>query len=249
MKKFLLIILMIVAFIPLSARADKYYDGYNTLDFKAALAEEGIKLENSSYKETDDQVIIYLFRGKGCGFCRKFLTFLSSISKDYGKYFKVVSFEVWNDVKNNELLNKMPNVTGVKAEGVPYVIIGSKVFDGYSESYDEDIKAQIMSEYKNKSEDVFEKLKQYDDGTFVLPDQPENEGSGNANNYSNTSSSGGSDTFAIIFWNFAFLAVATGIIVYLNDKNKKEILLKLEDLNTQEKSKNNKNKKNEEGKE
>ena len=86
--------------VPFTVKADDY----KSLNFKEALNEEGIELKNSNYKETDDQAIIYMFRGKGCGYCKKFLTFLSNLSNEYGKYFKLVSYEVWYDTNNNTLM-------------------------------------------------------------------------------------------------------------------------------------------------
>ncbi len=228
-KLFLLLVLLI----PVLVNAKTYYDDYNTLNLKEALAEEDIPLQNKDYKEDDKQAIVYLFRGNGCGYCRNFLTFLSSITKDYGKYFRVVSFEVWGDKKNSELLSKMPKVTGEDAGGVPYIIIGSKVFGGYSSSYDSEIKQAIMDEYNNPSEDVFSKLEKYDNGEFTLPDTKDDSssGSGSSKNYG----SSGSDNFAIGFWNFIFIAGATFAIIYFNNKNTKKILDALEDKKEEKK--------------
>lgn len=228
-KKLLLFLGIMVACLPLVTHASTYYDGYATMNLKDTLKAEGMELENKNYKETNDQAIVYMFRGQGCGYCRKFLNFINSISKEYGKYFKLVSFEVWNDSKNAALFNKMSKVTNVPTEGVPYIIIGSKVFDGYAESYDAEIKDAIMNEYKQKDTDVFTKLQGLDDGTWTAPETDENNGNGNANTYSNTSSSSNSDTFAIIFWNFIFIAIGTGSIIYFQTKNRNEILEKLND--------------------
>ena len=239
MKKKLFILLTIFL-LPIMTNAAKYYDNYKTMNLTEALNDEGMILENKNYQETDDQAIIYLFRGRGCGFCRNFLSFLNSISKDYGKYFKLVSFEVWHDADNSALLNKMPNVTGVKAEGIPYIIIGSKVFDGYASNYDEEIKKSIMDEYNNKSEDIFSKMQKYDDGTFKLENtsvsDEKEQNNNNTSNYSNTSSNV-DNTFAIVFWNFIFIAISTSIILYFNNKNKVEILKK---INTQKEEKDSK---------
>ena len=130
---------------------------YNTLNFKEILAQEQIKEEFKDYSETDDQITIYLFRGNGCGYCQRFLKFMNGITTEYGKYFKVVGFEVWNDQANSELLGKIADFLGEDAGGVPYIIIGDKVFPGYAESYDEGIKSAIKSLYDSKDRyDVFE---------------------------------------------------------------------------------------------
>lgn len=158
MKKFLLLIMIsLLCFIPVSVNAQE--KGYSSLNLDEALTEEGIDHDFSNYEENNDQAIIYLFRGKGCGYCKKFLTFLNSIVDDYGKYFKVVSYEVWYDQENASLLTKVSNYLGTSAEGVPYIVIGDKVFPGYASSYDEDIKDAIKKQYDSKNEyDVMEKL-------------------------------------------------------------------------------------------
>ena len=48
-----------------------------------------------------DKATIYLFRGKGCGYCRALLTFLNSINDEYGDMYELKSYEVWNDQTNS----------------------------------------------------------------------------------------------------------------------------------------------------
>ena len=243
-KKLLLLMAVVITMIPVMTNAKTYYDGYSTMNLVETLKAEGMEIKNKNYKEPNDQAIVYMFRGQGCGFCRKFLEFINSISTEYGKYFKLISFEVWNNQQNSALFNKMSSVTNVPTEGVPYVIIGSKVFDGYTESYNEQIKEAIMNEYNNKDKDVFEKLQGLDDGTWTAPVTDEgNNGNGNANNYSNTSSSGGSDTFAIVFWNFIFVAAGVGCLIYFQTKTRNELLAKINEINNKDTKKETKKKK------
>lgn len=219
MKKVLLAILIsILCFIPFSVNAEE--KEYKTLNLDEALKEEEIEHDFSNYKETDDQAIIYLFRGKGCAYCKKFLTYLNSIVDDYGKYFKVVSYEVWNDTDNAALMEKVGNLLGKRVEGVPFIVIGDKVFTGYTESYNNEIKEAIKKQYDSKNEyDVMKKLAESSDNEEAV---------------SNKSS----DTTAlIIIVNLFFTAVATVIIVLFNNKNKLEILDKLDEMNFTNKSK------------
>ena len=159
----LIIIGVIVLPFTVNAKSSTYLGKeYNTLDFKEALADEGIELKNKDYAESDDQITIYLFRGKGCSYCKAFLTFLSSISDEYGKYFKLVSFEVWNDEENSELMTVVSKAMGEVAKGVPYVVIGNQAFPGYASVYDEKIKTAITDLYNtNKEEryDIFSNIK------------------------------------------------------------------------------------------
>lgn len=164
MKKRLIATLFMIGILllPLKTFAKTFYDDYKTLGLKETLAEESIELENKDYLETGDQVNIYLFRGNSCHFCQGFLTFLSSISTEYASKIKLVSFEVWYDEKNEELLNNISQFMGEPAQGVPYIIIGDKVFGGYTESYAEQIKNAIDILYQSKDRyDVFEEYEKH----------------------------------------------------------------------------------------
>lgn len=166
----------------------------HSLNFEEALKEEGIEYNLGSYKEDDKQAIIYLFRGKGCGYCRRFLTFLNSIVSDYGKYFKVVSYEVWNDSDNKKLMTQVAEFFDKTANGVPFIVIGDKVFEGYASDYDEDIKKAIKDLYDSKDKyDVLVEIEKAKGGEAT------------------TQTSGGSD----VLWNLLFAVLATaGIIGY-----------------------------------
>ena len=172
MKKNYILLTILLVFVSLfltgCGEEELYYKDYKYKNFKETLEEEGIELENKDYKETDDQAIIYLFRGKGCGFCRAFITYLNTLTADseYGKKFRVVSFEVWNDAENNAFMKEVANKTGEAAGGVPYIIIGEKVFPGYIADWNEDIKKAIDKEYKNNKNDVMKKLQKGDGFEF-----------------------------------------------------------------------------------
>ena len=202
MKKKLLILLLVVAVLPFKVFAKGFLDDYQTKNFVDTLKAEGMEIENKDYKEDDKQAIIYMFRGQGCGYCRAFLEYLNSISKEYGKYFRLVSLEVWNDATNADLFKKVPLVTNEPAGGVPYIIIGEKVFAGYAEAYNEDIKTAIKAQYDNPSYDVFEAL-----------DERLNGGS-----------NGDTSSVAIIFWNAFFIVAATVAIIIVSNKNTQRVL-------------------------
>ena len=161
MKKLIIVLVMVLGLaLPLYAKAET-----KSLNLKEALQEEQIELDKAfeTYKETDDQAIIYLFRGNGCGYCRAFLTFLNSIVGDYGKYFKVVSYEVWYNQDNSTLLDTVSAYLNNPAQGVPYIVIGDKVFAGYAESYNEEIKSAIKSLYDTKKGDRYDVFKEIEE--------------------------------------------------------------------------------------
>ncbi len=164
-KRYVLLTFLLVLvslFLTGCGNEEVYYKDYKHLNFKETLSAEEMEIENTKYKETDKQAVIYLFRGNGCGFCRAFLTYLNSISTEYGNKFKLVSFEVWNDAQNNALMKEVANFTGEAAGGVPYIVIGEKVFPGYIADWNEDIKKAIDKEYKNNKNDVMKKLQKGD---------------------------------------------------------------------------------------
>lgn len=157
-KKLLAVFLMVITLIPMSGFC-KEEESYQTLNLKEVLKDEAINNNLKNYNENNKQITIYMFRGKGCAYCRAFLTYLNSIVGEYGKYFKLESYEVWNDSKNAELMDKVSSFMGKQAQGVPYIIIGDKVFTGYSSAYDKEIKTVIKKLYKEKNRyDVFKEM-------------------------------------------------------------------------------------------
>ncbi len=207
MKKLLVyIVAALLVFIPVVTYAVEQIDlaNYETMNFKETLESENMTLSDANYTETDDQITIYLFRGNGCGYCRAFLTFLNGITKEYGKYFKVVSFETWYNSDNADLLVAMGDFLEQPAEGVPYIIIGNQVFPGYAASYDQGIKDAITSLYNTKKDDRYDVFKAYNDSLLEKAKAER------------------SATLKPIIWNFIFVTLATIIIVcYINASNNK----------------------------
>ena len=163
MKKFLMFLFVAVfVLVPMnlkavSADSEKIdLKNYETSNFKEILAEEEMTLKNANYTESADQAVIYLFRGNGCAYCRAFLEYLNSISEEYGKYFRVVGFEVWYNADNGDILKDVSTFMGENASGVPYIIIGDQAFPGYAASYNDAILEAIQKTYEsNNKYDVF----------------------------------------------------------------------------------------------
>ncbi len=212
MKKILGLFLgLCFMFLPFAVKAAEKIDvtKYNTLNFKETLEEEEIELKYTDYKETDKQATIYLFRGKGCGYCRAFLTFLNENAEELGKYFKVVSFETWYDENNGQLLTDVSTFLGQPAQGVPFIIIGDQVFPGYAESYNDGIKSAIKDLYD--SEDRYDVFEAYNDAIDA------EEKAANAS------------TNKIIIWNFVFVFVATVVLVLVIKSAENSIIGELRD--------------------
>lgn len=134
---------------------------YETQNFEQVLTTEGIEHDLSNYKENDDKISIYIFRGHGCAYCKSFLSFLYSIVPEYGDYFNLISYEVWENQENAALFQKVTTFLNQSSNGVPFVVIGDQVFKGYTSSYDEQIKTAIKNLYdtkKRKRYDVFKEM-------------------------------------------------------------------------------------------
>ena len=214
MKKILgLLLVMMMLVSPFTVRAISAEDEeinikkYNTLNFKEILAQENIKEEFKDYAETDDQITIYLFRGNGCGYCQRFLKFLNSITDEYGKYFKVVGFEVWGDSNNADLLGRIADFMEVDAGGVPYIIIGDQVFPGYADTYDDGIKTAITELYN--AEEKYEVFEAYNNAIKEAKQEEFNK-----------------STRPVIF-NGVFVAIGVIIVCFFVKKQNEELLGKI----------------------
>ena len=180
---------------------------FNKAGLKEILAEEGIKEEFTNYSETDNQVTIYLFRGNGCGYCRSFLSFLNSIADEYGKYFKVVGFEVWYDANNWDLMKNISKFMGSEAGGVPYIIIGEQAFPGYASEYDDEIKNAILTQFNAKER--YDAIDEYNKA--ISKAQWATYGT----------------VITSILFNLIFISVATYIVIRYIKKSNQELLDKL----------------------
>lgn len=141
-------------------------DDYNTMGLIETLESEEIKVKLDGYKETDDQVTVYLFRGSGCAYCKAFLNFLNDLPAEYYNKIKLVSFDAWYDEPSAILLTNISTYLGEEAGGVPYIIIGKEVFPGYAETYNDGIKAAIDEQYKASERiDVIDDYNKYVEDT------------------------------------------------------------------------------------
>lgn len=209
MKKFITTLLVCLTILPLTISASE--KKYETMNLKEVLTSEEIEHDLSNYKETNDQITIYLFRGSGCGYCKSFLNYLNSIVDEYGKYFKLVSYEVRSNTENSELMQKAAQILGDQANGVPYIIIGDKSFLGYSSKYNESIQTAIKDLYESDDRyDILEEIEKKD-----KEEEKANKPTTN---------------IPVIIWDAVFVAIATLIIVLLNNNKTSELQTKLDEI-------------------
>ena len=113
----------------------------------AVNAEETESSAEESSKEVE-KVNVYFFRGEGCSYCAAAEEWFDEISDEYGDKFKVVDYETWNSQENMDLMNEVAKARGETADGVPYIIVGNKSWNGFADDYKESIISQIEEEYK-----------------------------------------------------------------------------------------------------
>lgn len=75
---------------------------------------------------------IYIFWGDGCPHCKALAKFISKLPAETKDKVNIYSFEVWGDKDNKAFMKKFGKYLGQDVSGVPFMVIGDKIFDGYS---------------------------------------------------------------------------------------------------------------------
>ena len=145
MKKILICLLILLLPFNVCAETKLPHENLNEV-----MESEGITFNHPDYKEEEDKVNVYLFRGKGCTHCKRFLTFIESITEEYGKYFNLISYEVWYNEENAALMENVKEYLHVYKDGVPFIVIGDNKYIGFGDADGEKIKKAIMDEYNSK---------------------------------------------------------------------------------------------------
>lgn len=104
------------------------------------------------FAASKEKINVYIFKGEGCGYCAKALTFFEGLDDEYQNYFNLIEKEVWNDKDNAAQMQEVAAHFDEEVNGVPYIIIGDKTFQGFSAEYEEDIKKVIKDSYENKDD-------------------------------------------------------------------------------------------------
>ena len=126
---------------------------------------EGEEEEENLLIDTDSRVHVYLFRGEGCPHCQEAEEWFDSIQDEYGELFEVVDYETWYDSDNADLMQKVAEYRKEEAEGVPYIIVGSKSWNGFTDSYKDEIISQIKDEHDTPVEERYDVIKLVESGS------------------------------------------------------------------------------------
>lgn len=103
---------------------------------------------NMVMADTEKNLVnIYLFHSNSCPHCKAERELLSELEKKYDN-IKIYSYEVGNS-KNSKLLDNVADMLDTTVTGLPFTVIGDKVYKGFSyESY----KAKFMATIEYYSE-------------------------------------------------------------------------------------------------
>lgn len=114
-----------------------------------------------------EKVNVYLFRGEGCPHCEEALEFFDALSEDeeYKDLYSLVTYEVWYDSENQELMKNVADALNKEVSGVPFIVIGSDTYSGYAPSMDDKIKTTIKEAYE--SDDYKDVVKEVSKGTYT----------------------------------------------------------------------------------
>lgn len=102
------------------------------------------------------EVNVYIFKGDGCGFCQAALEWFDEIDDKYGDQFELHQYETWYDEENAKLMEAVAKVRGEQVSGVPYIIVGNQSWNGFDQSYEDEILDKIKSEYKKDDADRYD---------------------------------------------------------------------------------------------
>lgn len=145
--KYLVVLLSIFLIMPFAVFAEE----------EASNNDENTTEEASSNDNSDSKKVnVYFFRGEGCSHCAEAEEWFDSIKEEYSEYYNLIDYEVWYNTDNSDLMQKVADARGEEAEGVPYIIIGDKSWNGFDSSYEEDMINQIKSVYAQDVKDRYD---------------------------------------------------------------------------------------------
>ena len=149
--KYLIILFLAIFIIPFGVFAEE---------------QEENKDENSNESKA---VPIYFFKGDGCSHCAEAEEWFESIKEEYGSFFELMEYETWYNEDNAALMEKVATARGESAEGVTYIIVGNKSWNGFADDYKDEILSEIKSVFE---QDIIDR---YDIMKYLTDDKNEEE--------------------------------------------------------------------------
>lgn len=170
--KYLVLALAFFMFVPFIAFAEENVEETTT--------EEVETTEESEATEATNEVNVYLFRGQGCPHCEEAEEWFKSIEEEHGSKFKIVDYETWYNEDNKEIFRNVLKarneyVSDEESLGVPYIVVGNKSWNGFSEDYSAEILDTINSEFAKEEKDRYDIMKYVDSTSNKKEDSSSND--------------------------------------------------------------------------
>ena len=105
------------------------------------------------FAKEDNNVRLYLFHRESCTHCQDEIEFLDKIKDDYPT-LEIIKYEIENNEMNYNLYRKVIEKTGLNVNGVPFTIIGTDYYVGYTKTIGESIKDSIERYLDHDQRDV-----------------------------------------------------------------------------------------------
>ena len=96
---------------------------------------------------------VHIFYSKTCNHCKKAKEFLKEYEEETGK-INIHYYEVTYNKQNALKFENVQNVLNHPSMSVPYIVIGSEVFIGYSENLEDEVKNIVSYYEKNEYVDI-----------------------------------------------------------------------------------------------
>lgn len=112
--------------------------------------------ETAETSEDSKKVPIYFFRGEGCSHCAEAEEWFKSIEEEYGSFFEVKDYETWYNEENADLMQQIAELRDETADGVPYIIIGNKSWNGFADDYKNEMLEEIKSVFEQNIDDRYD---------------------------------------------------------------------------------------------
>jgi len=112
------------------------------------------------FKAEAKELTINLFYGKECPHCEDEQKYLDTLKKQYGDNIEIKKYEVWHDSDNNDLLTKVRKSLKNEDTGVPYTVIGTYGFTGYSADTADKIRNLVKDNIKEPIPDIIDDVKE-----------------------------------------------------------------------------------------
>jgi len=105
------------------------------------------------FAKEDNNVRLYLFHRESCTHCQDEIEFLDSIKDNYPT-LEIIKYEIENNEMNYNLYRKVIEKTELNVNGVPFTIIGTDYYVGYTKTIGESIKDSIERYLDQDQRDV-----------------------------------------------------------------------------------------------